>query len=261
MFEQLPTYLQAVLAENQANLPRNPQNAAQINAKIVMLQRPTLAVEMSAGRMFSEATVTSMDGGPVEIAVVFPEERMRADAGAAVRVVTQALPILERFIGITFPAPTVRIWYGFKVGNSGGGGSVFAEDRTSYESRPFPNQPPYDALFAHELSHSYISTEVLTQFLELYVYNQMAGASTDLTTWPFTRGYTGIRDDNRDSALMLDVYQMIGHEPMSRAYNAVYPLRPRYGQPLPADAIQTFVEQAPEPVKSQVAAKLARIVF
>ena len=59
----------------------------------------------------------------------------------------------------------------------------------------------------------------------------------------------------------VDIVCAIGHDAMSRAYKGVYPLRPPYGQPLSAPAIQVFVDQSPEAVKDQVAAKLAQIVF
>jgi hypothetical protein len=228
MYQQLPAYIGNALAENQANLPLNPQNASFINAKIALLQRPTLAVEIADGRMFAERAVTSIDERRIDIATLFAEERMRGEAMQAIHVVGEALPILERFLDTPFPASSLRVWYGFKVGNSGGGGSIFSEDRTSYEARTSGGRLPFDAILSHELAHSYIGNEILNQFLELYV---------------------------------LDVYQMPGHEAVARAYKAACALRPPYGQPLSPAVRQAFVDQAPTHLKSSVDDKLNRITF
>ena len=260
MFQQLPTYIQSTLADNQASLPRNPQNAAYINAKIALLQRPTLAGDISAGRLFVESSVTSTDRRQIAMAAIFPEEPYRAEAAAALEVMARSLPHLERFMDTPFPTATLRLWYGFKVGNSGGNGLLDMEDRTSYESRTAASRLPYDAILAHEIAHTYIGNEAMTQLLELYAFNRSLGSSPDLATWTFTRGYTGPSEANQSSALLLDVYGLIGHDAMSRAYTAAYPLRPPYGQPLPSAVIDVFVHEAAQPVKEQVRAKLSRVV-
>lgn len=260
MFQQLPTYIQSTLADNQASLPRNPQNAAYINAKIALLQRPTLAGDISAGRLFVESSVTSTDRRQIAMAAIFPEEPYRAEAAAALEVMARSLPHLERFMDTPFPTATLRLWYGFKVGNSGGNGLLDMEDRTSYESRTAAGRLPYDAILAHEIAHTYIGNEAMTQLLELYAFNRSLGSSPDLATWTFTRGYTGPSEANESSALLLDVYGLIGHDAMSRAYKAAYPLRPPYGQPLPSAVIDVFVHEAAQPVKEQVRAKLSRVV-
>ena len=261
MYQQLTGYIANALAENQQNLPNNPQNASFINAKIALLQRPTLAVEIANGRMYAEGTATSIDERRIEIATLFAEERMRGEAMQTIVVVGEALPILERFLDTPFSSASVRVWYGFKVGSSGGGGSVFSEDRTTYEARTPASRLPFDAILSHELAHTYLGNEMLTQFLELYAYNRLNGSSPDLSTWRFTRGYTGMRDDNRDVALVLDVYQLLGHDAMARAYKAAYALRPPYGQPLSAPVRQVFVNEAPAALKSIVDDKLSRITF
>lgn len=260
MFQQLPAYIQSTLADSQANLPRNPQNAASINAKIALLQRPTLAADISAGRLFVESTVTSTDGRQISMAAMFPEERYRTEAAAALDVMARSLPHLERFTDTPFPATTLRLWYGFKVGNSGGNAVLDMEDRTSYESRTPGSRLPYDAILAHEIAHSYIGNEAMTQFLELYAFNRSLGSSPDLSTWTFTRGYIGPSAANESSALLLDVYDLMGHDAMSRAYRAAVPLRPPYGQPIPEAVIEAFVNEAPPPLKEQVRTKLARVV-
>ena len=65
----------------------------------------------------------------------------------------------------------------------------------------------------------------------------------------------------QDSAALLDVYRLIGHDPMARSYRATYPLRPPYGEPLSPAVRQAFVDQAPDALKSQVAALVARVTF
>ena len=261
MYQQLPSYIAGALADSQADLPRNQHIASFINAKIALLQRPTLAVEIADGRMFAERTATSIDERRIEIATLFAEERMRGEAMQTIQVVGEALPILERFLDTRFPASSVRVWYGFKVGHSGGGATISSEDRTSYEARTPASRLPHDSILGHELAHSYIGNEILNQFLELYVYNRLHGSGPDLSTWSFTRGYTGPSDANRDVALVLDVYQMLGHDAMARAYKAAYGLRPPYGQPLSAAVRQAFVEQAPQQFKATVDAKLSLITF
>jgi hypothetical protein len=260
MLQQLPSYIQSTLADLQANLPRNPQNAVQINAKIALLQHPTLAAEISASRLFVETSVASTDGRQVAMAALFPEERYRSEATAALEVMARSLPHLERFMDTPYPTLTLRLWYGFKVGNSGGNGLLDMEDRTSYEGRTPASRLPYDAILAHEIAHTYIGNEAMTQFLELYAYNRSLGSSPDLATWTYTRGYAGPSETNESSALLLDVYGLIGYDAMSRAYKATYPLRPPYGHPLPSAVIDVFVHEAPQPVKDQVRAKLSRIV-
>ena len=260
MFQHLPAYIQSTLADSQANLPRNPQNAASINAKIALLQAPTLAADISAGRLFVESGVTSTDGRQISMAAMFPEERYRTEAAAALDVMARSLPHLERFTDTPFPATTLRLWYGFKVGNSGGNAVLDMEDRTSYERRTPGSRLPYDAILAHEIAHSYIGNEAMTQFLELYAFNRSLGSSPDLATWTFTRGYIGPSAANESSALLLDVYDLMGHDAMSRAYRAAVPLRPPYGQPIPEAVIEAFVNEAPPPLKEQVRAKLARVV-
>ena len=230
-------------------------------AKIALLQRPTLAVEIADGRMFAERTATSVDERRIEIATLFPEERMRGEAMQTILIVGEGLPILEQFLDTPFPSSSIRVWYGFEVGNSGGGGSIFSEDRTSYEARTSAARLPFESILCHELAHSYIGNEILTQFLELYAYNRLHGSTQDLSTWTFTRGYTGMGDHNRDVALVLDVYQMLGHDAMARAYKAAFALRPQYGQPLSAPVRQVFVDQAPTHLKSTIDDKLSRITF
>jgi hypothetical protein len=261
MFRELADHIASALAENRANLPRNPQIAAQINAKIGLLQNPALAAEMSNGRFFVEGSAASVRGSSVAIAAVFPEERLRFEAGESVRVLERALPLLESFLDTPFPNGTIQLWYGFKIGNSGGGARLFMEDRTTYEIRTPTSRLPYDAILGHELAHTYILNEALTQFLELYVYNSLQTGSPALTDWIFTRGYVSFFEGNQDSAALIDIYQWIGREAMARAYKAAVALRPPYGEPLSAACRQVFVNEAPDAMKTQVADRIARVTF
>jgi hypothetical protein len=261
MYQELPSHITQQLASLQQDVSRNPGIVSFFNTKITLLQRSSLAAEIANGRMFAEVSATSIDERQIAIATLFPEERLRGEAMQAISMLQQALPVLEQFLGTPFPSTQVRVWYGFKIGNSGGGGSIFSEDRTTYEARTPASRLPFDAILQHELSHSYIGNETLNQFLELYTYNRLRGAGPDLATWTFTRGYPGPREDNRDVALVLDVYQLLGHDAMARAYKAAYGLRPPYGQPLSAAVRQVFVDQAPAHLKSAVDDKLSRITF
>jgi len=261
MLEMVPQQITSALAENQENLPRNPNNAAQINAKIAMLQRPTLANEIYSGRLFAEGSVTSSNGRSLPVVAVFPLEQMRGEASDAVRAIERGLSALEGFMQTPYPTAQIRLWYGFKIGNSGGGGTLFMEDRTTYEARTPATRLPFDAILYHEVSHTYIGNESLNQFLEVYVYNVVQSGSRQVSSWSYLRGWTPMADPNKDLAAVLDVYQLIGHDVMSAAYAAVYPLRPPYGSALSASAIQVFVDRAPAAAKTQVSQKLGQVTF
>jgi hypothetical protein len=259
MYEQLPTYLSSALVDMQALLSRNPQHAARIQAKIALLQRRTLITEMNRQRTFEERMFASVDGRNLQVAALFPDVRMRDEASLALARIGQALPLLEEFMQRPFPGGGIRLWYGFVVGNSGGNGVVDIEDRSSYDM--LPGIAPYDAILGHELAHSYIGNETLTQFLEMYVYNRLLGRGEMLDSWTFTRGYSGMNDMNQDSALVLDVYLLVGPRAMSSAYAAASLLGAPYGQPLPTLVVEAFVERAPIEARPEIRSKLLRIDF
>jgi hypothetical protein len=261
MLQGLSAYIALALQTNEDNLPRNPQIPAQIQAKITMLQNPSLPADIINGRRWAEIGVPSSGGRSVPISTVFALESMRAEAGQALQTLAPVLALLEEFFAQPFPTPAIRLWYGFVIGNSGGGGSISSEDRTTYEARTGSSRLPYDAILCHELGHSYIDNESLTQFLEIYAYNIIRTGATDPLTWSYTRSWTPDGAANQDSAALMDIYKAIGPETMKRAYRAIYPLRPGYGQPLSTDVIQAFVAQVPESLKPSVAAKLAKVTF
>ncbi len=221
----------------------------------------TVRLYVLNGQRWSEGSASSSVGSVVPIATVFMLESMRADGADAIRMVESALPVLEEFLNVKFPAGTVRIWYGFKLGNSGGGGVLSMEDRGTYDGRTSLSRNPYETLLTHELSHSYVPNECLNQFLELYLYNVSRTGSVDAGTWTFTRNWTPGSSGNVCSSAVLDIYVLIGHDAMRDAYRAVYPLRPPYGQPLSQAVIQAFLSAIPLEQQPSVAAKLATITF
>ncbi len=259
MLGMVGDHIRTALANLDGDLPRNPHIASYIEGRIATLRTPGLGGDVIEGRRFVEGSVTSRAGRRAPITAVFPVEAMRADAARAVRYAESAVPVLEEFLDAPFPTPAVRIWYGFRIGNSGGGGTINAEDRATYEARTPETRLPYDAMIVHELGHSFVGSASLTQFLELYGYNVLRTGSPELATWTYTRGYVPGRDANEGVHALLDVYGLIGRDAMARAYRAVLPLRPPYGQPLSAAAQQAFVDAAPADAKAQVAAKVARI--
>lgn len=135
------------------------------------------------------------------------------------------------------------------------------QGRTIYEARTGPNRLPFDAILSHELGHSYIGNESLTQFLELYTYNVIRTGSRVPSEWTFVRGWVPGLATNQDVAAVLDVYQLIGYEATARAYRAIQPLNRPYGSPLSSTVIQTFVDQVPPEHRSQVTDKLSRVTF
>jgi hypothetical protein len=136
MLEGLSAYLSAALVENQELLPRNPQSSSQLQAKIAMLQNPSLASDIVNGGRWAEGQVTSMNGRIIPIVTVFPLETMRTEATQAVRALEPVFPLLETFFNVAFPTSAVRVWYGFKIGNTGGGGVIMTRFlRTSWVTR------------------------------------------------------------------------------------------------------------------------------
>jgi len=200
-------------------------------------------------------------GPAFPIVCVFPQESMRAEAARAVDVVATVAPLIEAFMGTTFTTPSIRIWYGFVIGNSGGGGAIYSEDRTTYETRTGPTRLPFDSILGHEVGHSYIGHESLNQFLELYAYNLARGAGVDPSTWSFTRNWSPNASSNAGIAALLDIYQLVGFDVMQRAYRTIYPLSPPYGQTLSQPVMQAFLSQVPPSQQAAVAQKLAAVGF
>lgn len=244
------------LSEMEDSLPRNPLNEAQIQEKIDMLNEADLAENIVKQGLFVADFVLSIDGRNIPIVAVFPRNYMREDAATEVFKAKLALPILENFFDIPLQTNRIHIWYGFIVGNLGGGGSVYCEDRPTYESRFREGMMPYDLGLYHELGHSYIGHESLTQFLEEYLYNLINTGSINFVDWTISRKPP---ENWPWITAILDIYQLIGRDAMSEAYKVIYSYHPPYGTLLSQECKQAFVDQAPESLKPQVS-ELAEII-
>jgi hypothetical protein len=246
-------------------LPRNQHIVDYIRAKITILRTPGLGTDVLEQGRWELGSILSRSGAVIPVVSLFPLETMRGEAADAIRLIESTVPVLEEFFDGSFPAPPqggVRLWYGFVTGMSGGGGVISVEDRTTYELRTQGGRAlPYDPGITHELGHSYVGTESLAQFLEIYGHNVLRTGSKDVSRWTYTRSWTPQRADNKDVHAMLDVYELIGPEAMARAFRAVVPLRPAYGQPLSPAVQQVFIDAAPASVRAQVAARVARVTF
>lgn len=257
----LSSYLAQEIQNLQSLLPSNPQNAAQIQAKIALLQTPTLTNDIVAGQWWVDSTVTTTAGKSLGAATVFPLSALRAEAQQELEIAKRTVPILETFFDQPFPSPSIRMWYGFTIGNSSTNGLLYMEDRTTYESRTGPSRLPYDSIVSHEVGHSYIGNESVNQFLEIYAANMIATGTPNLSSWIFTRGWTPGLESNTGIFAILDIYQLVGIDNMRHGYQALYAQHPPYGVPLSAAAAQAFVDRMPAQFQAQVAAKLAKVAY
>lgn len=114
---------------------------------------------------------------------------------------------------------------------------------------------PFEATLGHELAHTYIPHEGLTQFLDLHVYYVARTGSTDPHSWIIT--YMPVLPM---AGALLDVYQLIGQGPMS-AYTAIHALRPAYGQPLSDEGKQVFIDAAPAGLRPRVTELMAGVTY
>ena len=261
ILDRLEGQIAQELSSVREGLPRNPRNAAQMQAKIAMLEDQGLARRIRTSRFWVEGNVRSASGRNIPVVAVYPVQGMREEALESVSYLASALPRLEKFMTIPWPEGAIQVWYGFRVGSRGGAGVLYMEDRGTYESRAtVAGLPlPYHAINSHEMSHTYISNESLAQFLELYTYNLGLGSSPDVSSWSWTRNHIPRRSSNTGIHALLDIYQLIGSDAMSQAYAAIYRLRPPYGVPLSPEARRAFVDQAPAALKADVEALSARI--
>ncbi|HEX2078876.1 MAG TPA: hypothetical protein VHG08_14235, partial [Longimicrobium sp.] len=242
-------------------LPNNPQAAPFMEAKLALLRTPGLGGDIIDTHRYSESSLVSRSGATLPVTAVFPVEAMRTEAEETMDVARGALPVLENWLGLSFPAPYVRIWYGFSVGSAGGGGYVHAEDRTTYNARTKGLLLPHEPMVIHEMTHTWMSHEGLNQFLELYGHNVLATGSQDPRAWTWTRWWEPGREANEGIHALLDIYQLIGPEAMAAGYRAIIPLGLPYGQPMTAQAKEAFANAVPEALRAQVAAKLAKVQY
>lgn len=258
---QLKNSFTSFLACLTESMPKNPGSEALYAAKIAVLEDPELYNRIINGNFFLVDTVPSVSGKPIALVAIYPNPTMRAEAWYALQVAKLSLPLLEEFMGTPFPSTVITVHYGFMMGSSGGGGGLIMEDKTTYMGRWKPPMMPYDPVICHELSHAYIGHEGLNQFLEIFVYNRLLGRASAFGDWVFVRDYKAWKGTKTGYAAILDVYQLIGLGATQGAYRTVYQLKPPYGQVLPGNCKQAFVDQAPEALKAQVRAIVANITY
>lgn len=252
-------YLTGVRSDLQANAPYNPGLSAYYQSKISMLSSPTLIQDVVNGRRWVEGQGATSRGA-VPIASVFPLENMRAEATETIGASARYLAILVDYFNEAFPTGALKVWYGFTIGMSGGNGAMYLEDRGTYDQRRSGSGTLFAQSVAHELAHSYIGNEALTQFLELHVYNTDLGLGPDPATWVQTRGWTPTQPSSFGATYVLDVAHRVGPDVMRRAFLAVRPLRPAYGQPLSQAVIAAFLAEVPAEHRAYVQERLARIL-
>ncbi len=240
---------------------KNPGMEALYDAKITVLKDPELANKIINNKWYLVDSAPSVSGKTIAFVAVYPNPEMRADAWYALEVAKLSLPVLEEFMGTPFPSTVITLHYGFMMGSSGGGGGLILEDKTTYMGRWKPPMMPYDPVICHELSHAYIGHEGLNQFLEIYTFNRLLGKGSAFADWLFVRDYQTWTGKKTGYAAIVDVYQLIGFTAIQQAYRAIYALKPPYGQPLPENCKQVFVDQAPEAQKQQVRDLMAGITY
>ncbi|HYC52539.1 MAG TPA: hypothetical protein VEB19_15610 [Gemmatimonadaceae bacterium] len=255
MLATLSWYLPFARRNLAENLPNNPAIAQHIEARMELLDVTGLGSDIvGEGRYIENVLQTATRSMPV--VAMFPIEAMRAEAQQSIAVMGAVVPILEGFLE-PFPTERMRLWHGFVIGATGGGGGLSMEDRASWAARGVAL--PYDAVIAHEMAHSYVANEVLTQFLEVYAHNVRITGSTDIADWTSMRGYTGPQPNNTGLRALLDIYTLVGLAAMSDAYRAILPLHPPYGEVLPTAIQQAFVNAVPPEHRTAVGAKLAMV--
>lgn len=260
MFGQLGEILTWSVNRLTTDLPLNPGSAPYYREKLAMLRAPGLGGDILDQRRYAEGGLLSRSGSTIPVTAIFPVEAMRDEAVETIEFAEASLPLVEDFLELPFPRPEIRLWHGFVMGNSGGGGALHMEDRATYAERTQGAAfVPYDGIIVHELSHTWTAHESLTQLLELYGYNRLRLGTDDPLKWTFDRDYVADRDANAGVHALLDVYRMIGPEAMAQGYRNVIPLRPLYSQPLSAEMQKAFVDAAPEALKTAVAAKMAKV--
>lgn len=243
------------------SLPKNPNLTELMTARISLLKNPDLYNNIISNDFFVVDFVSSVNKRQIPIVAAFPIANMRNEASDAVQIIKKSLPVLEGFMANPFPIDRFFIWYGFSIGNSGGGGEITMEDKTTYQARWKQPMMPYEPILCHELSHSYIGHEGLNQFLEIYTYNMIKVNSVSFKDWTYLRDYKTWQGTKTGYAALLDVYQLIGLDPMKNAYRTIYQIKPAYGQPLSSTCKQAFVDQAPSNLKSQLANIVANITY
>lgn len=259
MLNNLSNMITYFINYNKNLMPNNPSLTDLLQAKIDMLNDTTLERDIINEHRFIADEVKSIDGRQIPIIAVFPLENMREEATRTVLLIKSALQLLEEFMDTPSVYSDIKIWYGFKLGNTGGTSGIQTEDQGTYESRTGSDRLPFEAIIYHEMGHSYIGNESLNQFLEIYVYNLVNTNSFDMEDWIFRRNCEPMDEYNQHICAILDIYQLLGRDKMSDAYKILGSIRPPYGLPLSEEAKQAFIDQAPTELKNQVREKVDKI--
>jgi hypothetical protein len=244
-----------------ADAPRNPGLTAQFNTKIALLENPDLYNNIVNGKLFVVDFAISSNAKRIPIVATFPLPELRNEAWYALQLAKLSLSVLEGFYASPYVQARIDVWYGFAIGNSGGGGVLNLEDKTTYNARWKAPMFFYDAVVCHEVGHSYMGHEALNQFTEIYAYNVIATGSTDFKDWIYLRDYKTWQGAKTGYTAVLDVYQLLGLPTMEKIYRKVKTLNPTYGQPLPAGCSQVFIDEAPAELKTQVSALMAGVSY
>jgi len=240
-------------------LPRNPGNAEYLQQKLRIVGDAGMLAAMAAAGRYHWVTAAHGNGDPLQVVLGFPEESMRAEAAAALQRALAVLPHLEELLQRRFPHDAVHIQYGFVVGSSGGGGMLSLEDRGTYDARWRTGMMGFQQIIPHELGHSYMGHERITQYIELYGHNRANGHSADPASWTETRGWVPGLATNSGLHAILDIADLVGPEAMSRILLRLHLLGPPYGTSLSAAGQAIFVEESPAEHRPAVAALAARI--
>lgn len=259
MLRQLPSRIAFSYQENIDLIPRNRSRTSFYEEKLAMLATPGLIDQIVNDRRWVDGTAVTVHG-ITPIGAVFPLEWMRGECADAVRLIEDALPILVEFMGAPFPTGRLEFWYGFKLGATGGGGLMTVVDRTTSDIANSGAAITYDAMLVHEASHSFILNEALNQFLELYVHNVRLGLGVDPLGWAETRGWSPTTPSQFGVNGVMDIYHVVGLDPIRRAYRAIAPLNPAYGRPLTDAVIAAFVAEMPEEQRAFVEERLRTII-
>ncbi len=256
LLDGLPAFIESAIRQNQDLLPRNPHLAEEIQAKVDLLSDPELEAAILNEPLYRESAATNRSGTTIPVFITFPADTMEAGALEDLSRLAGTMAILEAFLGVTWPSSSIVEWYGFILGHGGGGGALYMEDRGTYADRGVA----HDVILPHELGHSYVGSETLTQFLEVYGFNLYESGSAEVEDWSWTRGdYTAFDPGNGAVHALLDIYQLLGPEAMGRAFAELHRIGVPYGSPLSSEARQTFVDEATAEVRDQVAELAGRI--
>lgn len=251
MLAQLPAKIERAITTNEDLLPNNPHLADYIRATTADLRKPGLAQEIMQGRQYVSISVTSVDGRSIPVVAVFTRESMRASAVRVLEQIRRVMPIMEAFMGNPYPSDRVTVWYAFGISTNS---EINLEDEAGYIARTPAGRLPYEAIVAHEFTHSMMGHERLNQFLEVYAVNMIRHQSERFEDWTYTQRYVANNNLAKDVSTIIDIYRIIGPERMKAAYRRLYPLRLRYGVPLTAEGKQIFVDAAQEADRARVRA-------